>query len=68
MLKLSWTKENVAFVDWYHELQKHFAVWDLEKLPTDLLPYFNLFMENKSVAEALTSINLTYNLTNHFKS
>jgi hypothetical protein len=54
MLKLSRTKENVSFVEWHNELKIHFTIWEWEKLPSETDPFFFLFMDGKTVAQALT--------------
>ncbi len=54
MLKLSWTNENVSFVEWQHELKKHFTIWEWANLPSETDPFFFMFMEGKEVSEALT--------------
>jgi hypothetical protein len=53
MLKLSWTNENVSFVEWHHELKKHFSIFEWEKLPSETDPFFFMFMEGKTVSQAL---------------
>ena len=53
MLKLSWTNENVSFVDWHHELKKHFSIFEWEKLPSETDPFFFMFMDGKTVSQGL---------------